>query len=277
MRCHFWFLQYCSSVLSQGPPVRDSFSIFVLVTIVIVIKWRPRTFSTEQLNFYIFYMFSFSMNLKVKQGGLVAVVGHVGCGKSSLLSAMLGEIKKLEGHVYLQVGNYILVDVVRRTCTGWVLVCLTLHSKLLFIVGGGHFHSPQYFLTLSIEMPSTDVIITKSNQHPFIVNLTYSKDCSNGTRAGSLGNTPTWPEPEIPKNCRTVIGSEFFIYHFSYFILTTASVGYITSIVNPQYQTLYSVVKVLWNFGQTGIWSENVRCLTKFVACDGATDRKTNL
>lgn len=126
-------------------------------------------------------------------------------------------------------------------------------------------------------MPSTDVIITKSNQHPFIVNLTYSKDCSNGTRAGSLGNTPTWPEPEIPKNCRTVIGSEFFIYHFSYFILTTASVGYITSIVNPQYQTLYSVVKVLWNFGQTGIWSENVRCLTKFVACDGATDRKTNL
>ncbi|CAB4033149.1 multidrug resistance-associated 1-like, partial [Paramuricea clavata] len=43
-----------------------------------------------------------SMNLKVKQGGLVAIVGHVGCGKSSLLSAMLGEIKKLEGHVYLQ-------------------------------------------------------------------------------------------------------------------------------------------------------------------------------
>ena len=92
-------------------------------------------------------MFSFSMNLKVKQGGLVAVVGHVGCGKSSLLSAMLGEIKKLEGHVYLQVGNYILVDVVRRTCTGWVLICLTLHSKLLSIVerGGGTFTLPNIF------------------------------------------------------------------------------------------------------------------------------------
>ena len=47
----------------------------------------------------------FSINLKVEQGGLIAVVGHVGCGKSSLLSAMLGEIKKLEGHVHLQVAN----------------------------------------------------------------------------------------------------------------------------------------------------------------------------
>ncbi|XP_028401657.1 multidrug resistance-associated protein 1-like [Dendronephthya gigantea] len=43
-----------------------------------------------------------SINLKIDQGGLVAIVGHVGCGKSSLLSAVLGEIKKLEGHVYLQ-------------------------------------------------------------------------------------------------------------------------------------------------------------------------------
>ena len=49
------------------------------------------------------FCISFSINLKVKHGGLVAVVGHVGCGKSSLLSAMLGEIKKHEGHVYLQV------------------------------------------------------------------------------------------------------------------------------------------------------------------------------
>ncbi len=59
--------------------------------------------NVESYIFYLFYIFPFSINLKVKQGGLVAVVGHVGCGKSSLLSAMLGEIKKLEGHVYLQV------------------------------------------------------------------------------------------------------------------------------------------------------------------------------
>ncbi|XP_046853046.1 multidrug resistance-associated protein 1-like isoform X2 [Xenia sp. Carnegie-2017] len=42
------------------------------------------------------------INLKVNHGGLVAIVGHVGCGKSSLLSAILGDIKKLAGHVYLQ-------------------------------------------------------------------------------------------------------------------------------------------------------------------------------
>jgi ABC-type nitrate/sulfonate/bicarbonate transport system ATPase subunit len=50
----------------------------------------------------------------VKRGGLVAVVGHVGCGKSSLLSAMLGEIKKLNGHVYLEV----------ETLTFQCLICI---------------------------------------------------------------------------------------------------------------------------------------------------------
>jgi ABC-type multidrug transport system fused ATPase/permease subunit len=39
------------------------------------------------------------MNLKIKQGQLVAVVGQVGAGKSSLLSAILGEMEKLQGRV----------------------------------------------------------------------------------------------------------------------------------------------------------------------------------
>lgn len=33
----------------------------------------------------------------------MAVVGPVGCGKSSLVSALLGEMEKLEGKVYMQV------------------------------------------------------------------------------------------------------------------------------------------------------------------------------
>ena len=41
----------------------------------------------------------FSINLSVPKGGLVAVVGEVGSGKSSLLSAALGEMIKLEGSV----------------------------------------------------------------------------------------------------------------------------------------------------------------------------------
>ncbi|NXC45150.1 MRP3 protein, partial [Penelope pileata] len=40
-----------------------------------------------------------AINLLVPSGALVAIVGHVGCGKSSLVSALLGEMEKLEGEV----------------------------------------------------------------------------------------------------------------------------------------------------------------------------------
>ena len=39
------------------------------------------------------------INLSVKKGELLAVVGRVGAGKSSLLSAVLGEMTKLDGRV----------------------------------------------------------------------------------------------------------------------------------------------------------------------------------
>ncbi|KAJ1130883.1 hypothetical protein NDU88_009227 [Pleurodeles waltl] len=39
------------------------------------------------------------INLLVTSGSLIAVVGQVGCGKSSLVSALLGEMEKLEGEV----------------------------------------------------------------------------------------------------------------------------------------------------------------------------------
>uniref|UniRef100_A0A8B9ZKM2 Multidrug resistance-associated protein 1 n=1 Tax=Anas platyrhynchos TaxID=8839 RepID=A0A8B9ZKM2_ANAPL len=41
-------------------------------------------------------------NLKILGGSLIAVVGQVGCGKSSLLSALLGEMDKKEGHVVVK-------------------------------------------------------------------------------------------------------------------------------------------------------------------------------
>lgn len=43
------------------------------------------------------------INLTVPQGCLLAVVGLVGSGKSSLLSALLGELSKVEGSVSIQV------------------------------------------------------------------------------------------------------------------------------------------------------------------------------
>ncbi|XP_076469030.1 multidrug resistance-associated protein 1-like [Babylonia areolata] len=43
-----------------------------------------------------------NINMSVKKGSLVAVVGSVGCGKSSLLSACLGEMRKLKGNVSMR-------------------------------------------------------------------------------------------------------------------------------------------------------------------------------
>lgn len=44
-----------------------------------------------------------NINMRVKEGSLVAVVGTVGSGKSSLLSAILGEMDKLTGRVNTKV------------------------------------------------------------------------------------------------------------------------------------------------------------------------------
>ena len=44
-----------------------------------------------------------SINTTIKIGSLTCVVGQVGCGKSSLLNAVLGELEKKQGHLYLQV------------------------------------------------------------------------------------------------------------------------------------------------------------------------------
>lgn len=46
----------------------------------------------------------FSITFSIPEGSLVAVVGQVGCGKSSLLSALLAEMDKVEGHVAIKVG-----------------------------------------------------------------------------------------------------------------------------------------------------------------------------
>ncbi|XP_053413290.1 multidrug resistance-associated protein 1 isoform X3 [Nycticebus coucang] len=42
------------------------------------------------------------ITFSIPEGALVAVVGQVGCGKSSLLSALLAEMEKVEGHVTIK-------------------------------------------------------------------------------------------------------------------------------------------------------------------------------
>lgn len=44
-----------------------------------------------------------SVTLDIAPGSLVAVVGAVGSGKSSLVSAMLGEMDNIKGHINIQV------------------------------------------------------------------------------------------------------------------------------------------------------------------------------
>ena len=48
-------------------------------------------------------LFSFSVNLDIMPGQLVAVVGTVGSGKSSLMAAMLGEMENVHGHITVKV------------------------------------------------------------------------------------------------------------------------------------------------------------------------------
>ena len=50
-----------------------------------------------------------SIDLSVKGGELVAVVGPVGAGKSSLISALLGEMDKLNGQVLMRVSVSLLL------------------------------------------------------------------------------------------------------------------------------------------------------------------------
>ncbi|XP_061404841.1 multidrug resistance-associated protein 1-like isoform X1 [Lethenteron reissneri] len=50
-----------------------------------------------------------NVSLSVPTGSLVAIVGHVGCGKSSLVSALLGELEKIQGMVAVK-GSVALVS-----------------------------------------------------------------------------------------------------------------------------------------------------------------------
>ena len=53
-----------------------------------------------------------NIDLKVKPGSLVAIVGQVGSGKSSLLQAMLGEMERRGGRVVLKVRALIACEAI---------------------------------------------------------------------------------------------------------------------------------------------------------------------
>uniref|UniRef100_A0A667IL47 ATP binding cassette subfamily C member 3 n=1 Tax=Lynx canadensis TaxID=61383 RepID=A0A667IL47_LYNCA len=70
-------------------------------------------------------LLALSLDIQVPKGALVAVAGPVGCGKSSLVSALLGEMEKLEGTVCVK-GSVAYVPQ-----QAWIQNC-TLQEDILF-------------------------------------------------------------------------------------------------------------------------------------------------
>jgi ABC-type multidrug transport system fused ATPase/permease subunit len=60
------------------------------------------SFENASLGWDMDKVFLKNLNFKVKQGDLVAVIGSVGSGKSSLLSAILGDMYKFEGKINVE-------------------------------------------------------------------------------------------------------------------------------------------------------------------------------
>ncbi|XP_029456115.1 canalicular multispecific organic anion transporter 2 isoform X2 [Rhinatrema bivittatum] len=87
------------------------------------------------------------ISLMVPSGSLVAVVGHVGCGKSSLVSALLGEMEKLEGDVSVH-GSIAYVSQ-----QAWIQNS-TLKENILF---GQQFKGPKYHNVLEACALLTDL------------------------------------------------------------------------------------------------------------------------
>uniref|UniRef100_A0A3Q2E358 ATP binding cassette subfamily C member 3 n=1 Tax=Cyprinodon variegatus TaxID=28743 RepID=A0A3Q2E358_CYPVA len=79
-----------------------------------------------------------NINVMVPQGSLVAVVGHVGCGKSSLISALLGDMEKQEGEVSVR-GSVAYVPQ-----QAWIQNA-TLRDNILF---GNSFNEQKYHRVL---------------------------------------------------------------------------------------------------------------------------------
>ncbi|XP_023212657.1 multidrug resistance-associated protein 1-like, partial [Centruroides sculpturatus] len=88
------------------------------------------------------------ININIPEGSLVAVVGQVGSGKSSLLSAMLGDMDKLEGRVNIK-GNIAYV-----AQQAWIQNA-TLRDNILFHHAMNHEKYNQVIKACALETDLT--------------------------------------------------------------------------------------------------------------------------
>ena len=78
------------------------------------------------------YFITYSINLNIKPGQLVAVVGHVGAGKSSLISALLGEMEKMTGRVSVKVN---VVSTIALAIYQLVVKSVTVYPSVFNLLG----------------------------------------------------------------------------------------------------------------------------------------------
>lgn len=60
-------------------------------------SWNPASDSVETASRHIDIPFLSNITLKATQGQKIAIIGDVGSGKSSLLSALIGQMRKVDG------------------------------------------------------------------------------------------------------------------------------------------------------------------------------------
>lgn len=103
-------LQFCQALDIESKVVS---SIILIDSILGARVMKNELFSMSPLLSSFLPSFSSfpSINLYIKPGELVAVVGHVGAGKSSLISALLGEMEKRKGDVILRVSKIMLESI----------------------------------------------------------------------------------------------------------------------------------------------------------------------
>ncbi|KAI7696126.1 Multidrug resistance-associated protein 1 [Sarcoptes scabiei] len=92
-----------------------------------------------------------SINLEIKKGSLVAVVGHVGSGKSSLLSALLGDMEYISGKVNIDPSSTIAYVAQQA----WIQN-VTLKENILF---GSPFNKTRYDSVIEMCALKPDIAI----------------------------------------------------------------------------------------------------------------------
>jgi ABC-type cobalamin/Fe3+-siderophores transport system ATPase subunit len=76
----------------------------------------------------------FSIDINIPEGSLVAIVGRVGSGKSSLLSAILGEMECISGKSNIKVGNTNLyMSLILPSYFCWCLSLTVYTNSIAFV------------------------------------------------------------------------------------------------------------------------------------------------